>query len=49
MECDECYGTGYVDVGPDCWKPASECCGGCYKTIECDVCNGTGLIDDELE
>ena len=33
--CQECMGEGYVDV-LTCFKPASECCGGCYKPEKCD-------------
>lgn len=48
MECKECFGSGYYDVGPSCDKPASMCCGGCYKTVECETCNGTGEIDMDV-
>ena len=41
-ECKECSGEGYYEVGPDCNKPASMCCGGCYKRFECDNCGGSG-------
>ncbi len=34
--CQECYGEGYVEVGPICSKPASMCCGGCYQRVECE-------------
>ena len=46
--CEECDGDGYVEIGPSCWKPASECCGGCYEEVECKQCNGTGEQDEEL-
>jgi len=45
-KCSECYGNGYVDVGPECDKPASMCCGGCYRKEKCDNCNGTGKEKD---
>jgi len=47
--CSECYGEGKVEVGPQCFKPASECCGGCYETHTCHVCKGDKeiLIDEE--
>jgi hypothetical protein len=53
VECRECEGEGIVEVGPHCFKPASDCCGGCYKEVACNVCRGTGNItidedDDEM-
>jgi hypothetical protein len=49
--CTECYGEGVVEVGPHCYRPASECCGGCYQTQTCYVCDGDKHItideDDE--
>jgi RecJ-like exonuclease len=51
VECQTCYGEGTMEVGPTCFKPASECCGGCYETKKCYVCQGTRVIwideDDE--
>jgi len=44
-ECKECSGEGYNEVGPECNKPASMCCGGCYKRIECDNCGGSGELE----
>ena len=45
MECKECFGSGYYEIGPECDKPASMCCGGCYKKVKCEKCNGTGMND----
>jgi len=39
ITCPECNGEGFNEWGPECSKPASMCCGGCYKTIECDKCS----------
>lgn len=47
--CEDCYGQGYVMIGPDCDRPASMCCGGCYKKVECDKCNGKGYEKQEQE
>jgi hypothetical protein len=43
--CPQCEGRGQVDY-IDCGMPASQCCGGCTKSIECDKCNGTGTWED---
>lgn len=45
--CEECDGDGYLEVGPQCMKPASECCGGCYVKVECEECNGKGETEHE--
>jgi DnaJ-class molecular chaperone len=42
-ECDQCNGTGEMDV-LNCFTNTNECCGGCFKTIECHECDGTGMI-----
>jgi hypothetical protein len=42
IDCSECEGTGKIEIFIDCGKPASECCGGCTKTIECETCKGDG-------
>jgi hypothetical protein len=42
VECPECYGKGTLEYGPECYLPASMCCGGCYKTVTCEYCDGTG-------
>jgi len=42
-ECDECCGTGEIDV-LNCHTNSNECCGACFKTTECDECSGTGMI-----
>jgi len=52
IECFECGGTGSVDsTYPSCFKPSSECCGGCYESVECEYCVGSGEIhpiDEEM-
>jgi hypothetical protein len=40
LECKECNGVGSFEYGPECSKPASNCCGGCYKTVQCSACEG---------
>lgn len=50
IECFECDGYGEVDGAlPECSKPASECCGGCYQTYVCKLCKGTGELYAEDE
>ena len=45
IECFECGGEGeYEGTYPECSKPASHCCGGCYKKYECETCQGTGEL-----
>jgi len=39
LECRECNGTGYYEHS-FCFKPASECCGGCTRFVQCDCDNG---------
>jgi len=41
--CEGCWGEGTIDVGPFCFKPMSECCGGCFEEETCLDCNGTGF------
>ena len=52
IECFECGGSGEVEsTSPNCFKPASECCGGCYDVYPCDYCDATGKIhplDEEM-
>lgn len=52
IECFECDGVGMIDgTLPECFKPASECCGGCYTTYTCKYCSGSGVIlalDDDM-
>jgi len=43
-DCRVCDGDGYHEIGPDCNRPASDCCGGCYKTVVCSNCSGTGRV-----
>jgi hypothetical protein len=35
--CVTCLDEGTIET-LDCTKPASICCGGCYKTIPCPDC-----------
>jgi len=49
IECPTCDGDGTYEVGPDCLKPAWDCCGGCYKTIECSECEGSCKVEVEYE
>ena len=44
IECLCCNGEGTEEIGPDCSRPASSCCGGCFMQVECEECSGTGLI-----
>jgi len=48
-ECPSCEGYGTIDIGPICFKPMSQCCGGCYETETCSTCNGIGHIETENE
>jgi len=48
-ECDECEGEGTIDYGPICYRPISECCGGCFEERVCPECNGTGINNEEYE
>lgn len=49
MMCEECSGLGYVEIGPECDKPASMCCGGCYVKVECEKCEGNGYKKENQE
>lgn len=49
IECIECGGEGKIEVGPECGMPASQCCGGCYKSETCDTCDGSGNITYSLD
>lgn len=40
--CKECEGEGEYEVMKYCFKPMSECCGGCTETVECEECEGEG-------
>lgn len=45
IQCFECDGNGEFDGElPECSKPKSQCCGGCYKTYNCKLCEGTGNL-----
>ena len=43
IECNECYGTGYVECD-SCDGTARETCSTCdgEETVDCDSCNGSG-------
>lgn len=49
IECEECDGEGIIEIGPECSRPASLCCGGCYREERCEECNGEGKIEAELD
>lgn len=44
IECEECDGEGFIEIGPECSYPASMCCGGCYRNVQCEHCDGSGKI-----
>jgi hypothetical protein len=48
-DCPQCDGDGHYESGPECFKPASECCGGCYKTYQCETCSGSGKVMTTLD
>lgn len=51
LECFECIGEGYIEGStPQCNKPSSVCCGGCYPKYECKLCDGLGVLhsNDEI-
>jgi hypothetical protein len=43
VDCPHCD-NGQIEIGPTCFKPPSECCGGCYDTGTCEECNGDGEL-----
>lgn len=45
-QCEECEGTGEVEILQYCLKPISDCCGGCYETMKCEECEGRGIIEE---
>ena len=45
--CIECDGEGYYDVLQMCYKSASDCCGGCSRTVQCDCSKHTKLFPYE--
>ena len=49
IDCPECGGDGKYEVGPQCSRPASECCGGCYVTERCEQCSGSGRVTTTLD
>jgi len=36
--CKTCGGEGYIEYGPSCSRPASDCCGGCFTQEACPDC-----------
>jgi len=42
--CDECNGEG-TEEEINCVNPSSECCGGCYKTVDCSECDGSKMTN----
>ena len=45
IECTGCNGDGTYEDGPDCSRPVSDCCGGCFQTKVCDDCDGSGELE----
>jgi len=45
--CEECEGSGAVEIGPVCDMPASMCCGGCTVICKCENCDGYGEIESD--
>ena len=45
-ECKTCKGEGVIEYGPECNKPMSQCCGGCFREEPCPDC-GDENFDDE--
>jgi hypothetical protein len=45
VECKECDGEGFIEIGPICSYPASQCCGGCYERKQCENCMGDGQVE----
>lgn len=44
LDCSNCDGGGVVSIGPECDKPASMCCGGCFVDEACEDCDGIGKV-----
>ena len=34
--CVYCFGEGFTEERKECWKQASDCCGGCTEYVECE-------------
>lgn len=49
MVCSHCEGSGYIEFGPSCSQPVSNCCGGCYIQECCNKCNGSEIQEIEIE
>lgn len=48
-ECETCHGEGIVEFGPDCSRPASDCCGGCYREAPCPDCHGDEVDEEPFD
>ena len=50
-ERPHCNGEGviFIDTRNQCFKHASECCGGCGYNIPCQMCEGSGEFKPEEE
>lgn len=46
IPCSNCDGSGIVEMGPQCDKPSSMCCGGCVQDTTCEICNGQKIIEN---
>jgi len=49
IECEECNGKGSVEIGPECDRVASMCCGGCYREESCEECSSEGYIHSAFD
>lgn len=47
VNCPDCE-EGITEIGPECSRPASSCCGGCYHDAECPECDGNGHIEVDV-
>tara|TARA_R110001632_G_scaffold76073_2_gene172740 strand:- start:7088 stop:7246 length:159 start_codon:yes stop_codon:yes gene_type:complete len=44
IECENCIGSGLIEVMETCATSIADCCGGCTKQIDCEECDGEGII-----
>jgi hypothetical protein len=49
VDCPDCNGKGFHEVGPECGYPAANCCGGCYHQESCDCEDGVIILTFEEE
>lgn len=49
VTCEDCNGTGWIEIIGSCSLPASACCGGCVKDVECKICDGDGFYWEKQE